>query len=74
VSSGRTRLLSTAAIARTARVGSVAFEITLQDCAMESMRHSLFEAEPRGSHHRSRLDDTNRHPRLRWAMYGAFID
>ena len=33
---------------RAARIGSAAREITLHDCAIESMRHSLFEAEPSG--------------------------
>ena len=47
-SSRRTRYLSTAAIARAARAGSAAREITLQDCAIESMRHSLFATEPSG--------------------------
>ena len=41
-SSRRTRCSSTAAIARAARVGSAAPESTLQDCAIESIRHSSF--------------------------------
>ena len=39
---------STAAIARAARAGSPAPEITPQDCAIESMRHPSFAAEPSG--------------------------
>jgi hypothetical protein len=31
-----------------ARCGSPAPEITLHDCAIESMRHSAFAAEPSG--------------------------
>ena len=42
------RYSSTAAMARAARTGSAAPEITLQDCAIESIRHSLFATEPSG--------------------------
>ena len=38
----RIRYSSTAAIARAARCGSAAPEMTPHDCAMESMRHSSF--------------------------------
>ena len=47
-SSRRTRYSSTAAMARAARTGLAAPEITPQDCAIESMRHSMLEAEPSG--------------------------
>jgi len=41
-------VVSRAAIARTARVGSPAPDIAAQDWAMESMRHSSLSAEPSG--------------------------
>jgi hypothetical protein len=45
---GRTRYSSTALMARAARAGSAAFESTAQDCAIESIRHSAFSADPSG--------------------------
>src|SRR6185312_1959356 len=45
-SSRWTRYFSTAAMARADRVGLAARDISLHDCAIESMRHSLLEADP----------------------------
>src|SRR6476659_5229295 len=45
-SSRRTRYFSTAAMARADRLGSAARDITLHDWAIESMRHSLLDADP----------------------------
>ena len=44
----RTRCVRTESIARSARRSGAAPESTAQDCAMESMLHSSFCAEPSG--------------------------
>ena len=63
---GRTRSSSTAAMARAARCRIGAGQITLHDCAIESMRHSLVR---RRTERRAVVEvgraDTNRRPRPR---------
>ncbi len=69
----RTRYSSTAAIARRLRSLSPAPEMTAQDCAIESIRHSSLAAEPSGvpSSKKARRYQSPSQPALSTAIFRA---